>query len=449
LRKLLGAYYSWAVVAFLIVLFASNFIDRIILGLLVAPIRADLHISDTQFSLLAGFSFATMYVTAGVFMGWLVDHGSRRLLIAGGCAVWSAMTALCGVASNFWSLFACRVGVGIGEATLSPSAYSLISDLFARNKLARALSFYASGAVVGHGVGLLVGGSTILALADVHIVLPYVGQPRPWQLVFLAIGVPGLLLAALTPLVIKEPVRRFTSTELSAQVTIKSTAAFIWRRRAVYLAVMFGVTASALFSYAASTWLPSVLIRVHHFNAGQAGIFLGLSSLILGLPGCLLSGWLADYFIARGRVDGHIIVSKIYVSGLAVCGILAPFAPWPWLSLTMIAGLGFFLFTWTGVPTALLQLMTPNRMRGQVSSIYLFLINIVGLGLGPTLVALGNDYIFARPDAVGRSLSLVGVVGLVSSLLLWEFAGRRIRAEAAEGMFQINAVVQPGLGKER
>ena len=430
--------------AFLILLFASNFIDRIILGLLVGPIRADLHISDTQFSLLAGFAFATMYVTAGLFMGWLVDHGSRRLIIAGGCAIWSVMTAMCGVANTFWGLFGCRVGVGVGEATLSPSAYSLISDFFARHKLARALSFYASGAVVGHGVGLLVGGSTILALADVHVDLPLVGQPRPWQLVFLAIGIPGLLLAALTPLIIQEPVRRFTSTELSGEVTIKSTAAFIWKRRAIYLAIMLGVTASALFSYAASTWLPSVLTRVHHFSAGRAGIFLGLSSLFLGLPGCLFSGWLADYFIARGRADGHIIVSKIYVGGLAVCGILVPFAPWPWLSLAMIAGLGFFLFTWTGVPTALLQLLTPNRMRGQVSSIYLFLINIIGLGLGPTMVGLSNDYLFVRPDGVGQSLALVGAIGLIPSLLLWEFAGRRIRAEAAAGAFQIDAAAKPG-----
>jgi MFS family permease len=441
---LLGAYYPWAVVAFLIVLFASNFIDRIILGLLVAPIRADLHISDTQFSLLAGFAFATMYVCAGVFMGWLVDHWSRPLLIAGGCAIWSVMTAMCGAANSFWSLFACRVGVGVGEATLSPSAYSLISDFFARHKLARALSFYASGAVVGHGAGLLVGGSTILALADVHVNLPLLGQPRPWQLVFLAIGIPGLLLAALTPLIIKEPPRRFTATETSEEVTIKSTAAFIWKRRAIYLAVMFGVTASALFSYAASTWLPSVLTRVHHFNAGKAGIFLGLSALVLGLPGCLLSGWLADYFIARGRADGHIIVSKIYVAGLAVCIALVAFAPWPWLSLTMIAALGFFLFTWTGVPTALLQLLTPNRMRGQVSSIYLFLINIFGLGLGPTMVGLGNDYIFGRPNAVGYSLALVGAIGLIPSLVLWEFAGRRIRAEAAAGAFQVRADATSG-----
>jgi MFS family permease len=123
---------------------------------------------------------------------------------------------------------------------------------------------------------------------------------------------------------------------------------------------------------------------------------------------------------------------------------LAPFAPWPWLSLAMIAGLGFFLFTWTGVPTALLQLLTPNRMRGQVSSMYLFLINIVGLGLGPTLVGLGNDYVFVRPTAVGQSLALVGVIGLVPSLLLWEFVGRRIRADAAAGILQLDTA-KPGV----
>jgi len=177
----LRRYYPWLVVAYLIVLYTSSFIDRTILGLLVEPIRADLNITDTQFGLVAGFSFALLYTLAGIPMGWIVDHGSRRMLIAGGCAVWSVMTAACGMVNTFWGLFAARVGVGVGEATLSPASYSLLSDFFARDKLARAMSFYSLGIPLGSGLALLIAGSVVAIVADLDVRLPVIGSPRPWQ----------------------------------------------------------------------------------------------------------------------------------------------------------------------------------------------------------------------------------------------------------------------------
>lgn len=427
----LRKYYPWLVVAYLIVLYTSSFIDRTILGLLVEPIRADLDITDTEFGLIAGFSFALLYTLAGIPMGWVVDHGSRRMLIAGGCAVWSLMTALCGLANSFWQLFAARVGVGVGEATLSPASYSLLSDLFARDKLARALSFYSLGIPLGSGLALLIGGSVVAVVADLQVDMPFVGGLRPWQIVFLLIGIPGLLLAALTPVIIKEPSRHNIAAEgvgVNEKPTIPATISYLWQRRGTYLTIFLGVSAGAAFSYAASTWMPATLIRVHQFSAAEAGIFLGSAMLALGIPGCIFAGWLADHLVARGRADGHLVVGKVYVTGMFVCGALGPLMPWPAVSLTLIAGLGFFSFTWTGVPTALLQIITPNRMRGQTSGIYLFVVNSVGLGLGPTAVGFFTDFTFGDETAVGKSLALVGLIALGLSYISLHFAARRIAA---------------------
>jgi len=420
-------YYPWIVIAFLVVLYTSSFIDRVILSLLVGPIREDLAISDTEFSLLAGFSFAVMYAIAGIPMGWIADHNSRRVVIASGCAAWSFMTALCGLATSFWSLFAARVGVGIGEAVLSPASYSLITDLAPREKLGRALSIYVMGIPIGSGLALLVGGTVVAALTGLHIELPVLGTLQPWQAVFLIIGLPGLLLALLTLIIIKEPPRTRTAEDPDAKApSLAATVSFIWQRRGVYLALMVGTACVSIFSYASSTWMPTTLIRVHGFTAADSGLFLGTSMLLLGIPGCFFSGLLADYLIARGRPDGHVVVSKIYVWGIAFCGILGPIAPWQWLSLTLIGALGFFSFTWSGAVTALLQIITPNRMRAQTSAISLFIVSIIGLGLGPTFVGASTDYIFGEDVAVGKSLALVGAISLALALVLFEVLGRLI-----------------------
>jgi MFS family permease len=431
MRAFWTRYYPWIIVVFLIVLYSLSFVDRVTLSLLVGPIRKDLAISDTQFSVLAGFAFAIMYAVAGMPMGWIADHRSRRIVIAVGCALWSLMTALCGVVNGFWALFGARVGVGIGEATLTPAAYSLLSDLFPREKLARALSFYLIGIPLGSGLALLIGGSVVAAASHLTLEFPILGTPRPWQAVFLAIGLPGLLLAAATLFVIKEPPRKKIQIGAIDQdlPSISTTAAFLWQRRDIYSLLIGGVSCASLFSYAASTWIPATLIRVHGFSAGHAGMFLGTSIIVLGIPGCITSGAIADSLIKRGRVDGHIIVAKIYCVGIAICGVLGPIVPWRGLSLTLIAALGFFSFTWSGVPSAFLQIITPNRMRGQTSAIYIFAISVIGLGLGPTMVGLTTDHIFGHDNAVGKSLALVGAVFLGLALVQFQMLGHRVAVQ--------------------
>jgi MFS family permease len=426
-----GRYYPWIVLVLLIALYTSSFIDRSIFGLLVKPIRADLNITDTEYSLLAGLAFAVTYTFAGIPMGWIVDNGSRRMLIAVGCAVWSFMTALCGMANSFGTLFAARVGVGIGEAVLSPAAYSLLSDLFPKEKLARALSFYSLGIPIGSGLALMIGGSVVDYFAGLELDLPLIGTPRPWQTVFLVIGLPGLILALLTPLIIKEPKRKAAANDPDRS-NLLSVLRHMWRHRGVYALVIGGVTAAAIGGYGAMTWMPTYMQRVHGFTAGDAGLFLGISTIALGVPGTMLSGWMADKLITRGRGDGHLLVALFYVAGLFICGFLAPLIPDRDISLFLVAGFGFFIFTWVGVPTALLQIVTPIRMRGQVSALYLFSTGLFGIGVGPTAMGAATDYIFKADDAVGKSIFLVGAISTVIAVTLFITARRYLPKAAAD-----------------
>jgi MFS family permease len=201
--------YAWFVVGVLLLAYTLSFIDRMILSLLVGPIRADLGISDTQMSLLMGFAFAIFYSLLGVPLGWLADRGNRKALIVGGVAAWSLMTAVCGLARGYGGLFLARIGVGVGEATLSPAAYSMLGDYFPRERLGRAMAVYSIGVPLGSGVALVAGAFVVRFVTEgAPVPLPLLGALEPWRLAFLIVGLPGLLVAALIALAIREPARR-------------------------------------------------------------------------------------------------------------------------------------------------------------------------------------------------------------------------------------------------
>jgi MFS family permease len=422
--------YSWFVVFVLVVLYTSSFIDRMILNLMVQPIRADLGISDTQFSYLTGFAFVIMYSIAGVPVGWIVDRRSRRNLIALGVSAWSAMTALCGFASSYAQLFVARVGVGIGEATLSPASYSLVGDYFRADQLARALSVFALGVPIGSGLALTIGGPLIQSLtAAGPLHLPLVGLIKPWHAVFMAIGLPGFLLSVLVLIAVREPARHGTPlAERGARVPSTAEAArYIWTHRAVYAPMFWGQGLVALFAYGAASWYPSYLQRVQGFTIARAGLLLGLATALLGILGSVCAGTLSDRLVARGRPDGHLVVGMIYAVGLLACGVAGPTIPVRSLSIVMISATAFFAFTWLGSCVALLQLVTPNRMRGQVSALYLFFINLLAMGLGSTSVALVTDHVFGNDKKVGWSLALVAMVSNLGALIVMQRGRARVR----------------------
>lgn len=307
--------YASYVVVVLFLAYTSSFIDRIIMSLLVEPIKRDLVLTDTQFSLLHGFAFAIFYTLMGLPLGRLADRTNRRRIISVGVFLWSLMTAVCGLAKSFGHLFLARIGVGIGEATLSPAAYSIISDYFPQEKRSVPISMYSMGVFFGGGIAFVLGGYVVhLASGAADLVLPVVGTIRPWQLTFFIVGLPGLLVVLLMTTV-REPVRRdvFSLTNSSDEGfddrSVRATLSFVRRNKRAYISVFVGFALLATASYGFFTWTPSFLIRTYDWEASSAGYAFGLMVLTLGTGGTLLGGVLADRALARGKPDAKLRVS--------------------------------------------------------------------------------------------------------------------------------------------
>jgi MFS family permease len=410
-----GTVYPWIVVIFLMLLNTSSAIDRTVISLLVKPIRADLGITDTQFSMVTGLAFATMYSIAGLPMGLLIDRGSRRLIMSLGVAGWSIMTTACGLATRFWGLFAFRVGVGIGEATMSPAAYSLIADYFPRSMLGRALSIYGISSALGSGLALLIGAAVIGVISHLALDLPVLGPIKPWQAVFFAVGLPGIVLALLTMVVVKEPPRHTLAAAAAASgdeaATLRAAMRYAWSNRGIYGPLFLGMGLIVMFGYGSNVWYPAFLQRAHGFSLVRAGQFWGLSVLILGILGTITAGSVADWMVAKGRRDGHFVVAMFYGVGNVVCGIGTGLTvSVPWLSLSFAAATGFFCNTIVGVMAAAIQIVTPNRMRGKISALYILTAAFIGYAFGPTAIAASTDYIFHNDAAIGYSIALVAFV---------------------------------------
>lgn len=403
--------YAWYVAGVLTVAYVFSFIDRQILQLLVVPIRRDLQITDTQMSLLLGFSFAVFYTFFGIPMGRLADTRTRRNIIAGGIVFWSLMTAAAALARNFFQLLLVRVGVGAGEATLSPSAYSLLSDYFPPERRTTALSVYSLGVYLGGGLATLLGGLVVkLSLAHDRIPLPLIGEIRPWQMVFVIIGLAGGAYAAVL-FTVREPVRRgIRAAEPASGASRSSLAAvlaYMRDNRATFLLHNLGFAILSLSGYGSGAWLATMFIRRHGWTASQAGTWIGAVTILFGASGLVAGGRLADSLKSRGIRDANLRVGLVSAAaGLPVAAIycLSPDAN---LAAAMLAPSIFFAALPIAPAIASLQEIVPNELRGQTSAIFLFANNLIGLGLGPTAVALLTDYLFHDDNKLHLSILLV------------------------------------------
>ena len=382
------------------------------------PIRRDLGISDTQMSLLMGFSFAVFYTVFGIPLGWLADTRSRRGIIAAGVTVWSFFTAACGLARNFTQLLFLRMGVGVGEASLGPSAYSMISDYFPPQRRATALSVYGMGIYIGSGIAYLLGGVIVgLASAQDAWIAPVVGALRPWQIVFLAVGLPGILMGMLV-LTVREPLRRGNAA--NAKAPAGATLAYMRANKWTLLCHGLGFGFISLRTNAGASWIPSFFTRTHGWTSTQIGVSMGLIVMIAGSLGVVGGGMYADRLAARGCHDSKLRVALYAVLCSLPTGVAMMLTASSTLAILLYIPTVFFTSAPFGVAPAAIQEMMPNSMRGQASAIYLFVNNLVGLGLGPTSVALISDYVFHDDKAVGQALLIVSVASsAVASLLLW------------------------------
>ncbi|KFX69573.1 MFS transporter [Pseudomonas taeanensis MS-3] len=407
---------AWTTVAILMVAYVLSFIDRQILNLLVGPIRRDLLISDTQMSLLMGLSFALFYTVCGIPLGRLADTRSRRGLIAIGILFWSAATAACGMARLYWQFLICRIGVGVGEAALSPAAYSLIADSFPAERRATAISVYSMGVYLGSGLAFLFGGLVIkLASAQGDVLLPIVGEVRPWQLIFLALGAAGVLFTLLM-LAVKEPARRGVGA--GVVVPLADVGRYIRANKRTVLCHNFGFAGLAFAGYGSAAWVPTFFIRTYGWDAGQVGIVYGSIVAVFGCLGIVFGGRLADWMAKRGRSDANMRVGLYAAIGAAPCVVAFPLMDEALWAVLLMAPTVFCLSMPFGVAPAAIQEIMPNSMRGQASAIYLFVITLIGLGIGPTAVALVTDYVFADDQALRYSLLIVSSLAVFSSIAL-------------------------------
>lgn len=404
--------YGWYAVGVLLLAYTLSFIDRMILSLLVAPIRAALDISDTEVSLLIGLAFALFYTLLGLPIAWIADRWNRRNLIVSGVALWSAMTAACGFAGSYATLFLARMGVGVGEAALSPAAYSMLSDMFPRDKLARAMAVYSIGVPLGSGVAMILGSFVVQAvLAAPPVDLPLIGPVEAWRTIFLWVAAPGLLVCLLL-LTVREPLRHGVRRAAAYDDTpAPGFLAHLAGQRGALGALFAGMSLIGLVMYGVIAWVPTFFARTYGMDVSQAGLRFGLIMAIGGAAGLVMGGMLADRLFAKGVPDAHLRVMRLSILLGGPPLLAAALMPSATLAFVMLA-LAFPMLTMHGVGTVALQFITPNEYRARVTALYFFVVNLTGLGFGPMLMALLTDHLFADDGALRYSIALVTGVAL-------------------------------------
>ena len=437
--------YSWYVVGLLMLAYIVSYADRTILSLLIEPIKADLDLSDVQISLLLGPAFGIFYTTLGLPLGWLADRRSRRGIIAVGITLWCAMTAASGLARNFIELLLARIGVGVGEATLSPAALSLISDYFPRDKALKAIGFYFMAQSIGGGLAYLVGGQVVVSVAAASIVLlPLVGALKTWQVTFLVVGLPGLLLALLM-LTVKEPRRRGQAGAAGA-MPVRQVIGFLGARWRAYGALFVGNSAVTIQGYA-YFWLPVLFQRRWGWDAGRFGLYFGIVLALCGIAGILAGSHLSAVLYRRGYFDAPYRTTLLGLMITIPSATLMPLMPsGEWALVLMVPAMASVAVASASGAAAVVHI-APAELRAQASAGYFLVINVLGLFLGPTSVALLTDYLFKSEQAIHLSLAMVpGVLG--SSCLLILFTGlaayRRCAREADAWYEPVTAVSDRG-----
>jgi MFS family permease len=401
--------YAWYVAAVLALGQMVAFLDRVVFSLLVGPIKSALHLSDTQLGLLNGLGFALLYCALSVPVGRLIDLSRRRrTIIIVGVMFWSAMTAFCGFARSFWLMFAARVGVGFGETTLMPGAASMLGDYFSPQRLGRAMSLFGVGAYVGTGLAFL-GGGYLLQLVKSGHGHSLMGGLATWQIAFLAASLPGFCLCLLL-WTIREPSRRIHPKAAAHGATATAAFVYLWRNRGSYGRLFAFTSVVSLFVNSTNAWLPTFLARKFAMTPGQGGVAFGVVVLCAGTTAIFAGGWIADKLWSRRRYTGYMAVCAFASLAALLPGALYPLARSLPVALGGLSVFYFFAVMPISASIAALQLMTPPQMRGQVTAIFLAVVSLVGVGVGPALVAVLTDFAYGGPAGLPYSLATMSAV---------------------------------------
>ncbi len=407
----------------MVVLFIGSifsFLDRQVIALMVEHIKVDLGLNDFEIGLLQGPPFGIFYAMMSIPIAVLADRANRRNIVVVGVTFWSLATAACGLAGNFVQLFLARVGVGSGEACLSPCAYSMISDYFRRHQLPLAMSVFTMGNLSGVGLAMIIGGG-VLAYAESlgEIVLWGIGEVEPWQFTFLVIGLPGLLLALLM-LTVREPPRRGALRD-QGSTSLKAFLAFVAAHRRTFSSLFGSFTLLVMVAYGNFAWVPTFFIRSFGWTPAEAGSVYGTVVAVFGTGGAFFGGWLASWLSGRGYADAPyratLLCSLPLVPLALFVYLVAPDGRWAAL---LYAPYQFFSAVPAGLAAAAMMTITPNEMRAKISSAYLFFSNFIGLSLGAATVGFITHNIFGDDARVGESLAIVNVLGIpLAVLAIW------------------------------
>lgn len=409
-----GMIAPWYMLGVLLLANILSFVDRMLLSLLINPIRETYSISDTEASLLMGFSFALFYSFLGLPLGIMADRVHRRNLIIIGLIVWSVATAYCGLATSFGLLFLARVFVGAGEAVLSPAAYSLIGNSFPKASLAKAIGIYSLGVPIGAGVAMMLGG-WILTLdpAPLSFLLPNLAPSEQWRASFVWVALPSVVVVLLL-LFVREPKRR--AAPISPRKS-DGLSAFLKTHKATVFYHLLGNSLLTTAIYGSLAWVPTFLVRTYQIPMADAALRYGIISAACGSLGVLMGGWLCDLLYRRGREDSHFQVIRF---GAIVGGpfiVATTLMPEVWMAFTALA-FGVMILSFQGIAGAALQLFTPDNLRARMTAIYFFFANLIGLGLGPTLIALVTDNVFGNDADLRYAMAIVTAVTISAAILV-------------------------------
>lgn len=397
------------VLAMLLVVYTFNFIDRQILGILAGPIKADLHLSDTQLGALGGFAFALLYSTMGVPLAWAADRMGRTPVIAASMAIWSAFTALCGLAGGYGAMFACRLGVGVGEAGGVAPSYALISDYFPPQRRARALAIYSLGIPLGSALGILFGG--------------HIAASVNWRAAFLTIGLAGLVFTPLFALLVRDPASaggtKPAPPRLHDVLRILAAKPSFWF-------LSFGAGAGSMMGYGLAFWLPSLLRRSFGLGLVETAHFFGLLLLIGGSAGVLAGGWAADWLGRRSRAAYAMLPAITYTAGvpLFAAGLFSPSASGAFALFLLPQAL---VYLWLGPVLTAVQHLVPAPMRATASASFLLINNLIGVGFGALSIGRLSDALTPHygQDALRQAI-LIGLALYLVAAGLMVLAGRHL-----------------------
>ncbi|MCK5326945.1 MAG: MFS transporter [Woeseiaceae bacterium] len=405
--------YRAYVMFILVVVYTFNFIDRQIVGILAVPIKADLNLTDTQLGLMGGLAFALFYTGLGIPVALLADRWKRTWIMTAALAIWSAMTAACGLAGNFWQLFLARLGVGVGEAGGVAPAYSLISDYFPSHQRARALSVYSFGIPIGSALGILFGG--------------YIASRIDWRFAFFAVGLAGIVLAPIFKMTVAEPIRgQYDKHQAGSSPPSLKTIIRLLARKPSFWTISLGAAASSMMGYGLFFWLPSFFVRSFGLELFDAALVYGSILLIGGIAGTWAGGYMADRFGAGKRGNYVIIPAIAFLATvpLYMLAILSPNLTTTFFALLIPTGLGL---AWLGPVLSAIQHVVPPTMRATASAIFLFINNLIGIGAGTVAIGFISDNLEARfGDDALRYAILTGTSFYLIAAILFLISAKRL-----------------------